>query len=556
VSKRLALFACALALTAAACSEPPVGKVDFGSGTQFVPEVADSIDNVGLGSAIAVDADGVPYVSYWGFPAVLKADEIAVPRPIGSPFVPGVLVASQAKGGWNHGAATMVQDAPSGVVVPYGPVTTPSLTDASPSDTNGTDVAVDAQGGLHVVWAAQDGIWYGSGGGDTGFTVTNVFPKIPVSQAGPLGWPSVAVDASGVPWIVATVAGSAGPEVLAATPKGNGWAVQTVASPKPCSGCPQGQRTDIAVTKNGPVVVYEDADAHAVMAARLQGRRWTTETVERDADGGGISVAAHSDGTVSAAYYASPTSVHVATSLPSGGWTADEVETPGAPTQLGDTSGQSTGIAVTDDGTTYLTWYDAAAKQVALASAPAGGPFAPIETRDTQDGRWPAVAATPDGATVFLSWYDPVEQNLAFGTYGESSGLEVAAPSPSLTLSSSGPSTGGCRADTTPPETKITVTASAGAATNGFDQTCVVAAAGQKLDITFDNQDPGGLHNFSVYSDSAGTDQLYTSGTPAAGPETQSNPSDPLDPGTYVFRCDVHTTTMVGTFVVAKATKK
>ncbi len=71
MSKRLVLPILALALVAAACSEPPVGEIDFGSGRQFVPEVADSIDNVGIGAAVAFDADGVPFVSYWGFPAVL-----------------------------------------------------------------------------------------------------------------------------------------------------------------------------------------------------------------------------------------------------------------------------------------------------------------------------------------------------------------------------------------------------------------------------------------------------------------------------------------------------
>ena len=42
VSKRLVLPILALALVAAACSEPPAGEIDFGSGRQFVPEVADS----------------------------------------------------------------------------------------------------------------------------------------------------------------------------------------------------------------------------------------------------------------------------------------------------------------------------------------------------------------------------------------------------------------------------------------------------------------------------------------------------------------------------------
>jgi hypothetical protein len=557
VSKRLALFSCALALAAAACSQPPVGTIQFGSGTQFIPQVADSIDNVGMGSAITLNADGIPFVSYWGFPAVLKEGDIAVTRPIGVPFVPGVLLASQDKGVWNHGAAAMYQDAPSRVVVPFGPVTEKSLSEAEPTNTNGTDVAVDANGGIHVVWAAQDGIWYGSGGSDAGFTVEQVIPRDPVRVAGPLGWPSIAVDDAGVPWIAVTVAGPAGPQVLAATPKGNGWDIQTVAEPKPCSGCPQGLRTEIAATSGGPVVVYEDGDANAVMAARPDGRGWTSQTVESGADGVGISVAVGNKGAIAAAYYASSTSVHVATSTDGTTWTAAEAETVGAPTTEGDITGQSTGIALTDDGTSYLTWFDPGTKGVDLASSAGGGAFDPIETRDTHGGEWPAVAVAPDGSTVFMSWYDPVEQNLAYGTYGETGGLVVAAPSPSLVLSSEAPAAGGCSANSSTPETKITVTAPVGAASSGFDTTCLVAAAGTKLAITFDNQDPGQLHNFSVYKDSsAAPPPLFSSGTPALGPETQPGTSDPLDPGTYFFRCDVHTTTMTGTFIVAPATKK
>jgi plastocyanin len=249
--------------------------------------------------------------------------------------------------------------------------------------------------------------------------------------------------------------------------------------------------------------------------------------------------------------------VHVAVSPRAGTWdAATEAATVDVPADEADTAGRSTGIAVTDDGTAYLTWFDPGTGSVDLASSQGGGDFTPIETRSTDGGEWPAVAVTPDGATVFLSWYSTAEQDLAFGTYGETGDLQVAAPSPSLVLASAGPTGGACSADTTKPTTDITVVAPPGAATTGFEQTCIVAPAGEKLSLTFENQDPGGLHNVDFYTAPPPADELFKSGEPAAGPETQTEPNvDPQDPGTFYFVCDVHAN-MNGTFLVVKASKK
>ena len=79
VSKRLLIFTCAAALFAGACSKLPEADVNFGSGKEFVPYVADHLDDAGLGNAVALDKDGVPYVSYFIFPAVLESRRH--PRP-------------------------------------------------------------------------------------------------------------------------------------------------------------------------------------------------------------------------------------------------------------------------------------------------------------------------------------------------------------------------------------------------------------------------------------------------------------------------------------------
>jgi plastocyanin len=552
VPKRLALSILALALVGAACGEPPTGEVDLGSGRQFVPQIADSIDDVGLGAAIALDADGVPFISYFGFPAKPAGGEIPIGRPVGAPFVPGVLIASQQKGVWNRGAAAMYRDAPALVSVPFGPDTVEGLSAATAENTNGTDIAMSADGTMHVVWTGPDGIWYASG--SDSFTAEQVMTFLPpLSEAGPIGWPSVALDESGAPWIAATVTTTTGQRVIAATPRGEGWDVQTVAEIAPCAGCPDPARTDIAVTPDGPVVVYADPASGSVMAARPDGRSWTSETVEARADGDGISVTVGKDGTMFAAYYAGKGTVSLATS-DGNGWAATDAATIGS----GSVDGETTGVAVADDGTAYLTYVDPGTRSVVLASATGGGGFEPIATRATEGGKWPAVDVTPDGATVSLAWYDPEGQDLAFGTVADSTDLVLAAPSPTFVPASGAPGGGAeCTAASTPPATDVTVTAPAGAISSGFDQTCVVVPAGQKISITFDNQDPGQSHNLSGYTDPSATKSLFTSGLPATGPETQGPASfGPFDAGTYHFQCDVHPATMNGTFVVAKAKKK
>jgi plastocyanin len=580
-----------------ACGAPPAGEVDLGSGRRFIPQIVDSIDNVGLQAAVALDADGVPFVTYLGFPAVLAEGEIAVTRPVGAPFVPGVLLANQAKGVWNRGAVAMYQDPPDRVSVPFGPATVESLSDATALNMNGTDVAVGADGTIHAVWAGPDGIWYASG--SDSFTAEQVTKQLPsVSRAGPIGWPSIAVDDAGTPWIAATTSDAAGQHVIAATPDGDTWDVQVVADVAAgCANCSDAGRTGIAVTPDGPVIVYADPQA-GVMAARQRGRSWTTETVEAGADGTGISLSANSDGALTASYYASRQSVSLATS-DGGSWSTTEAAAmeptspspsvspspspaaaaspsasgsasptaapsptlapPANPVAAAEraTDSRSTGIAVTDDGTVYLTYVDPGADAVVLASSADGAAFAPIETSGTEGGRWPDISVTPDGATVSLAWYAPDQQDLAVGIYADVTGLTVAAPSPPFAVgTTTGGSTTECSADTTEASTDLQVEAPTGAVARGFLQTCLVAPAGQKLTLTFDNQDPGQSHNAHFYTAAPpdGTD-LFQSGLPTPGPETQGPENvDPQDAGTYYFQCDVHPT-MNGTFVVVKGKK-
>jgi plastocyanin len=112
----------------------------------------------------------------------------------------------------------------------------------------------------------------------------------------------------------------------------------------------------------------------------------------------------------------------------------------------------------------------------------------------------------------------------------------------------------GCASHTTPtpvpvPLTggnNITVTASGMA----FDTSTITVSAGAHLTITFINNDNGVPHNIAFYTSSAATTLIYQ-GARTTGVSTVTYTFDaPTTPGTYFFRCDVHPTTMTGSFIV------
>ena len=121
------------------------------------------------------------------------------------------------------------------------------------------------------------------------------------------------------------------------------------------------------------------------------------------------------DGALTASYYASPGSVQ-RRHLRRRGLARRRGRGVDAAPARASADGLSTGVAVSDDGTVYLTYVDPGADAVMLATSADGGPSSPIETRGTEGGRWPDVAVTPDGATVSLAWYAPRNEDLAFGT--------------------------------------------------------------------------------------------------------------------------------------------
>ena len=100
VSKRLVLPILALALVAAACSEPPAGRRSTSDRAAVRARRSPTRSTTSASappSRYDADGDAVRLLLGASRPSSKKG-EIAVPRPIGAPFVPAVLLASPQKG--------------------------------------------------------------------------------------------------------------------------------------------------------------------------------------------------------------------------------------------------------------------------------------------------------------------------------------------------------------------------------------------------------------------------------------------------------------------------
>jgi plastocyanin len=535
VSKRPLVLLCLAALVLVSCSNRPVGVISFGSGRQFVPEVADSADNAGLGNAAAIDADGVPYVSSFSFKAELGPDELPVTRPPTIPSIPAVAVDSLSpEGYWQRGAAAMAFDIP--LPIPFGPQTDDSLAAAKPTNTNGTDIAVGADGVRHVVWAAQNGVWYAAG--DTSFSAENIHPVPGISQAGPLGRPSVAVDRDGKAWVAFTENGDQGQQVLLLSGGGDtGWTTDVVGT-IPCSDCPPAGHTGVAIGPTGPVVAYVDpSSGNVVASAKFQGN-WQSALL--GPGGAGLSMTSGGDGAVYVSYY-TDTGVVLATSTDGFDWTTAAVaDVTGLKDGQGNTE-PTTDVAVQSDGTAWVSWQDA--KGVLLAQG--RGSFEPVQTRGTEGGAYPSVAVAPDGSQVFVAWYDLDNQDLLVGILGEVGDLAIAAISPTPTPAA-GPAPEECGKDKTVQLQEV-------AKNLAFQNGCLVAPAEKPFTIEFDNQDSGVQHNLTIAKTADDIANPIAATDTITGPDQATLDVDPQPAASYYYECTIHPTTMSGTLAVVKS---
>lgn len=538
VSRRLLLLAPIMAILATACTAAAEPIVDFGTGVRFVPAVVDAQDDVGLGASVALSADGLPFVSYLGFPGELKPGEIAASRPIGAAFLPGVMLATSSSDGiWTRGAVQQAKPAlePTGIGVPFGPDTVEGLT-LDQDGSNGTAIAVAEDGTVHVAWTGNTGVFYAKtkAGGST--SAEQVFDYgFTLRKAGPVGRPGIALDDGGNPWVAFSANGPRGIETSVARPGADGWDVETVATADRCNGCPQPGPTGIASVGGEIVVVAADAEAGSVRAFTATSDGWSESTIESGVAASGLSLASGGD-VAYAAYYSGSGAVHLA-ALSAGAWTVSEVSSAADPKVTTGNLAPTTGVAVDDAGTVYVAWEDGG---VHLVSGD-GAAFAAIETIGTAGGISPSVAAGADGS-VALAWYDPLSRNLMVGSVGAFEDLILANPSPHPTIDAGPAQPTGCGDDGA-------ILLDIVALGIAFDTNCLVAPAGEAFQINFDNQDDAIPHNVSVYTEQGG-DTIFQD-APFPGVKAVTYDVDPLDAGSYFFICDVHPN-MTGTLAAVE----
>ena len=547
MSTRPLRLAASLAILAAACSSVPTAStIDYGSGPRLVVSVADTLDNVGLASSVAVDADGQPFISYFGFPAAVKPSQIPVPRPIGTAFLPAVLLSTvDDKGTWTQGAIEQNKPAavPAGITVPFGPVTTDSFP-LKADDSNGTATLVASDGTVHTAWTMADGVDYGTTKLGGSATVTKVYDYgTSVSLAGPISAPGIALDGNGHPWIAFSVLGPSGLEVHAASLQGSKWHDQVVATQPPCGSCPEPGPTQIAILRGSPVIVFGDAAKHEVDTASQQGSGWRVESLATKTDGLGLSATAV-DGTLYASYYTTDGTVNL-TTVKGGAPTTVEAGQAGKP-DPNHTGNDAPRTAVTADpnGAVYVAWDNGDSGVTFVSAAKDSQTFSQISLGPSaSSSAAPSLAAADTG--VFLTWYDTVSQNLMMGQYADVQNLIVANPQPSITVSAAPGGGAGCSGKQ--PVLDIV------AQNTTFDPTCLIADAGKPFTINFDNKDNGsatGPHNIDVYTKKGGDSIAKTD--PQEGPVQETLDVPALDAGSYYFQCDIHPTQMFGTLTVNK----
>lgn len=157
----------------------------------------------------------------------------------------------------------------------------------------------------------------------------------------------------------------------------------------------------------------------------------------------------------------------------------------------------------------------------------------------SKDYRFPAPAA---GTYFFRCDLHPVQMTGNVKITGEGgAAAPTGAPAPSQPGAAGSPTPTGAPGSV--PEVSI-------AADNiAFDRRELALPAGVPVVIVFDNQEADIPHNVAIYRDSSARETLFK-GEIFPGPATRRYAVDPIEAGTYFFRCDVHFDVMTGTVVV------
>ena len=538
---KLLPLAFVLALVAAACAEPPTPSVDVGSGLRFLPEVADSLNDAGRYPSIVTNPDGQPVVAYFGFEEELEEGEVPISRPVGSPSIPGVLLAGLSdQGYWTRGAIAIADQIPN-VSIAFNPAFEPSVADLTPQSVTGIAMVADGDT-YHAVWASDAGVSYATGSLDPATTTQAEVTEVSSEAA---SGPSIALDRSGTPWIsYYSSLESDLATVQLATPGDGGWATDSVstAAIQDCDTC----RTAVVPVEGLAVgVAVAFGAAGRVWVASNDGENaWTSFNVQGVNGGQALSGTPTSDGL--ALTYYDGTGVTLATGSPSGPFDTVSLGdvTDGSATE----EGAGTSLAIGSDDSVNVAWVDASDGVVLATGDP--GKLEPVDTGTaTVDGAFPSVAVNQDGSVTYLAWYATEEQDLLVGGYGEFEDVPFAEPSPTPTgpISTGGPPTG---PECTPVQDgTVTVVAQGIAFTEGD---CIEASAGEPFTIEFDNRDEGTQHNIEIFTGPEPSGDKQFEGDLVTGPDQVQYDVPALDAGEFAFNCVVHPTTMIGSVQVSE----
>lgn len=516
----------------APASPPPDFPVREGEG--LLVQVVDSLNDAGRGASVALDPDGAPVVSYLLLKPVLKEGQIPPPIVAGQAQPPSVMVAAQSEGIWGLESVT-----PQPAV---GEEATGSATEIANEDGQAipgvtTSLALDPQGGRHVVWSTSEGLFYATDAGGS-------FSEPERIASSPTFGGSIAAGAGGALFVSFYSGGS----LRVAERSGQDWQVQQILGNAGPAADPA-TVTAIGVGPAGPIVAFGD-DGRTMVAKRAQTDGvlgvWTTETV---GEGGyGVSMDVDADGNPHLAYYDTRGNVRHAHSIGGAPWEITDIDSVGPPAQAPSDARWSTGIALDDEGVHHVTWVDTTEDGIEYATNAEGG-FQPEAVNSGQNGTNPSIAVSGDGQTLVLAWFDAFNANLevAQAASGE---LVLAHPTQRPGAGTAVPPTAECE-----PEggTELTIAAPLGGAVEGFDKDCLAMDAGTAFTVEFVNDDPPQVHNWTLYTDSSAGERLGGSQgvqEPVPAGETVTYEVPALDAGSYFFRCDFHPTTMVGTFVV------
>lgn len=505
----------ALAMVATACArgEISVQPAELDENT-FVINVADFEGDVGRGLSLTTDAEGNPHMSYLAFEDPQEPGATPAPALPGAPVLPAVKHAHLVGGAWTRSIVA------EGTAVEEG---------------DETAIAVGPDGVHHVVWTEAGNLRY-SNNAEGSFS-----EPLTLAEGGITG-PSIALGSDGSPMAAFyQESGGASPGVpspvvaVSSAAEGDSIVAEAV-SPGEMPA------TAIGLSGDQPLVAYgSEGRTHL---ARKSGDLWESE--EADADGGlGVSMSIDADGNPHLAYYNGSGQVRHAHSIGGGPWETSVVGPTDFPSGEEDAAGPS--IAVDAEGVHHVAWEDAEA--ISYANNESGEFVAEQVPGSETDpaGLSPGVGLGAEGV-LYLAWYDPQDTEVQLAVRGGGEPL-LAVPQPEPTTAQP------TEEPTGPPPcepggTELTLTAPPGALSAGFAEDCLAALAGEPFTVTLDNQDSV-PHNLGIYT-SQGGDRLFTPPTLANAGESVTYEVEPIpDPGQFFFQCDLHPTTMTGTFVVA-----